>query len=480
MGCKIAIIGAGSNVFGLRMVKDIASVSAKPGSPLAGAEVCLMDIDEQRLEYMHAACQGITRRRDDIQLSFTRTTNRRDAVRGASHVISSIHPGGSKAIVLDAEIPFEHGKKAGRVLAACVNDTMSAGGIMRGARTIPVLTAMLDDMAEVAEPGALLMNYANPMAMNTWAMLDHISDRGYDLHALGLCHGTWFTALLLRAWTGATPDEFTYTCVGINHMAWYTTLRMKDIATGKWIDAYPVIKDNLKDDPPPPTGLLSEVFRREVMDQFGLFCTESSEHLSEYLPFPVRVREDLRDRYFTRSKMGLDNEKLEAAKRWDPARDKEKFEAMLASEKTYAVPPEPSNEYAAWIIEACETPVGANMLPKTFYFHGNVRNDGLVTNLPAGCCVEVPCVALHRGWGNGRPVLATYHGALPSQCAALCQSNIRVQGLVVEACKTGDPEHLRHAMMLDPHVSQVLEPREARALADTLIEAQRQWLPQFA
>ena len=477
MTCKIAILGAGSNVFGLRMIKDIAAVAVKPASPLAGVEICLMDIDEQRLGYMFEACKGMKERHDNLAVSFSKTTNGREAVRGASYVISSIHPGGSRAIVLDAEIPLEHGEKAGRILAGCVNDTMGPGGIMRGARTIPVLKATLDDMASVAEPGAMLLNYANPMAMNTWAMLDHVKERGYDLHPLGLCHGTWFTALLLRAWAGATPDEFAYTCVGINHMAWYVDLQVKDLATGKWVDAYPIIRENLKDDPPPPTGLLSEVFRREVMDQFGYFCTESSEHLSEYVPFPVRVREDLRQRYFTSSGIGLDNEKLDGAKKWNPESDRQKFEAMLASEKTYVVPKEPSNEYAAWIIEACETPVGENMLPKTFYFHGNVRNDALITNLPAGCCVEVPCIAIRRGWGNGRPVLPTYHGALPPQCAALCETNIRVQGLVVEACKTGEPEHLRHAMMLDPHVSQVLEPREARALADALIEAEKEWLP---
>ena len=476
---KISIIGAGSNVFGLRMIKDIAAIASKEKSAISDCEIFLMDIDEQRLSYMQNICDEMKKRNGSLPITFKSSVNRKEALRDASYVISSIHPGGSKAIISDAEIPLKYGEKAGRVLAACVNDTMSVGGIMRGARSIPVLKSMLDDMAAVSEPGALLLNYANPMAMNTWGMFDHIETNEYDLHALGLCHGTWFTALLLRSWCGAVPDEFTYTCVGINHMAWYTDMRMKDLETGKWVDAYPVMIENLREDPPPITWQYSEVFRREVMKQFGYFCTESSEHLSEYVPFPIRVREDLRDKYLMKPNRGLDNQKLEAAKNWTPEADKSKFEKMMSNNKTFVVPDQPSNEYAAWIIEACETPIADNMLPKTFYFHGNVKNTGLITNLPQGCCVEVPCIALHRGWARTNPIVPTYHGALPPQCAALCQSNIRVQELVVLACKTGDPEHLRHAMMLDPHISQVLEPAEARKMADELMEDQKEWLPQF-
>ncbi|MHA1682219.1 MAG: family 4 glycosyl hydrolase [Promethearchaeota archaeon] len=477
---KIAIIGAGSNVFGLRMIKDIGALASKPGSPLADSEIALMDIDEQRLDFMYKIASEIKKRNPDLPLSFSKSTNRRVALKDAGYCITMIHPGGSQAIVYDAEIPLKYGEKVGRILAASVNDTMSTGGIMRGARTIPVLKSILDDMAEVSLPGALLLNWSNPMAMNSWAMFDHIADNGYDLHSVGLCHGTWFTSILLRAWCGATPDEFSYTCAGINHMAWYVDLQFKDFETGKWRDAYPVIKENLKEEPPPISGKLSETWRREVMEQFGYFCTESSEHLSEYVPFPIRVREDLRERYFVETKVGGDNGKLAGAKAWTPEKDREKFESMMEKDKTFTIPSAPSNEYAAWIIDACETPIGANTLPKTFYFHGNVRNDGLITNLPNGCCVEVPCVAVRPGWGHDRPILPTYHGALPPQCAALCQSNIRVQELVVTACKTGNPEYMKYAMMLDPHISQVLEPREARAMATELLELEARWLPQFS
>ncbi|MBD3186933.1 alpha-glucosidase/alpha-galactosidase [Candidatus Bathyarchaeota archaeon] len=477
---KITIIGAGSNAFGLRMIKDIAAHAMAPESPLEGTEIALMDIDEKRLGYMHDIATEMKKRNPDLPLTFTKTTDRRNALKEAGYCITMIHPGGSKAIVLDAELPLKYGEKVGRTLAANVNDTMSAGGIMRGARTIPVLKSILDDMADVSKTGALLLNYSNPMAMNTWAMADHIEDEGYDLHCVGLCHGTWFTAILLRAWCGATPDEFAYTCVGINHMAWYTDLRMKDFETGEWRNAYPVIRENLEEEPPPSSGKLSETLRREIMYQFGYFCTESSGHLSEYLPFPVRVREDLRKRYFHDTRVGLDNRKLDGARKWSPSTDKEKFEERMNNDKTFLIPNQASNEYASWIIEACETDLGANILPKTFYFHGNVRNDGLITNLPQGCCVEVPCMAMRPGWGHDRPVVPTYHGALPPQCAALCQSNIRVQELVVLACKTREPEYLRYAMMLDPHISQVLEPRESRALADELLDAEKQWLPQFA
>ncbi|MHA1732791.1 MAG: family 4 glycosyl hydrolase [Promethearchaeota archaeon] len=477
---KVAIIGAGSNVFGLRMIKDLSAHAARDGSPLQGLEVCLMDIDAQRLRYMSAVCDAMAAKYPDLPVEFSATTNRRDALRDASYVIVMIHPGGSAAIVLDNEVPKKWGERVGRPFMPSVNDTMCPGGIMRGCRTIPVLTGILDDMAEVSRPGALLMNYSNPMAMNTWAMYDLIATNGYDIHCVGLCHGTWGTAVLLRAWLGVLPSEFAYTCIGINHMAWYVDLRMKDPDTGEWVDAYPVLEEHFREDPE-IANVYPDTFRIELWRQFGYYCTESSGHSSEYVPFPVRVRDDLFEKY-NFAKEGKNNAKLEGALAWTPERDRQKFEEMLASPRTVVVPQMPSNEYASWIVAACETPTVDNTaLPSSgpFYFHGNVRNDGLITNLPRGCCVEVPCVAIRPGWGHDRPVVPTFQGELPPQCAALCRTNVNVQELVVRACQRRDPELVKYAMMLDPMTSQVLEPAEARAMAEELLEAQAKWLPQF-
>lgn len=473
---KITIIGAGSNVFGLRMIKDL-SAHARRNPNLAGAELVLMDIDEQRLHYMGEICKQIAAKYPDLPVSFATTTNRRDALADVDYVIVMIHPGGRAAIVSDNEIPKRGGEKVGRPFMPSVNDTVCPGGIMRGCRTVPVLTGILDDMAEVARPGALLLNYSNPMAINTWAMFDHVARHEYDLECVGLCHGVYNTAMLFRAWCGALPQEFTYTCVGINHMAWYLELRMKDFETGEWVDAYPVMRAHL-DEEPPQGDFYPETWRREVWQQFGYFCTESSGHLSEYVPFPIRVRQDLFKKYHL-AKEGRNNAKLAGARAWTPEKDKKKFEKVMAEDRTTTVPDLPSSEYASWIVNACESDPSAMAYAQPFYFHGNVRNAGLVTNLLHGCCVEVPCMAVRSGWGHGRKIVPTYQGRLPPQCAAMCRTNVSVQALVVEACQTGDPEYVKHAMMMDPLTQQVLEPAEARAMAEEMLEDQKQWLPQF-
>lgn len=474
---KITIIGAGSFAFGLHLLKDIASHARLPGSPLAGAEISLMDINAQRLSYAEQIWDAMLRLDESIPLHVTATTDRRKALADAGYVVVAIHPGGNQAIIHDGEIPRKWGERVGRPLMACTNDTMGPGGIMRGARTIPALTEILDDMAEVSLPGALLLNYSNPMAMNTWGMNNHIDSRGYDLHCVGLCHSVWGTAIQLRVWCGALPAEFAYTCVGINHMAWYTELRMIDPDTGRWIDAYPVLKHNFKEEP--PTGdFHPDTFRREILDQFGYYCTEDSGMLSEMVPWPVRARADLFEKYRFETE-GPNIHKTKGALARAPDADRKHFEAILANPRKHVVPETPSLEYVQWIIAASEQAPDRDGVPRPYYFNGNVRNNGVISNLPRECCVEVPCMAMARGWGQTGPLSVAYQGALPPQCAALCQTNVTVHGLVVKACETGDPEYLRHAMMFDPLVSGVLEPAEARAMADELLEAEKQWLPQF-
>jgi alpha-galactosidase len=474
---KITIIGAGSFAFGLTLLRDLASHALMAQSPLKHAEICLMDIDQPRLAYTEQLWHAMRKITPDIPLKVWATTNRRDALRDASYVVVAIHPGGNHAIVLDCEIPKKWGEKVGRPLMASTNDTMSAGGIMRALRTIPVLNSILDDMAEVAMPGALLLNYSNPMAMNTWGMNDHIAANEYDLHTVGLCHSVWGTAILFRVWCGVLPDEFTYTCVGINHMAWYTKMQMKDPDTGKWIDAYPVLKHNLVESP--PTGdFHPDTFRREVLKQFGYFCTEDSGMLSEMVPWPVRTRDDLFEKYRFKTE-GTNVHKLAGAKMWTPEQDQKHFEKILESPRNYAARNIPSQEYVQWIIAACEGVPDSMGTPLPYYFNGNVQNHGIITNLPYGCCVEVPCMATRRGWGQKGPILTTYQGDLPPQCAALCNTNVQVHNLVIKAYQTGNPEYVKYAMMLDPHISQVLEPPEARAMTEEFLEAEKKWLPEF-
>lgn len=474
---KITVIGAGSYSFGLRIMKDLASMSLQDNSPLKESEVVLMDIDSVRLDYMMQIYKKMQELYPNIPLKVTATTDLRQAVTDTSYVIVAIHPGGRKAIVSDNEIPKKYGDKAGRPLMPCKGDTLSAGGIMRGCRSIPAMLEIVDAMAEKAHKDALLMNYSNPIAMIVWAMNEHIERNNYDVNVVGLCHGVHETAILFRVWCGALPSEFAYTCAGINHMSWYVDMRMKDFETGKWIDAYPVLKNNLKESPP-SGDFHPETFRREVMDQIGYFCTEDSSSLSEFVPWPVRTRQELFDKYRFASE-GPNMKKLAGAKKWNADIDKKHFENILSKPRNYRVPDKPSFEYVSWIINACETPPFDDAYPKTYYFYGNVKNENIITNLPYGCCVEVPCIAVGRGWSQQGPIVSTFQGDLPPQCAALCRTNINVQELVVKACLEGDPEYVGQAMILDPHICQVLEPSEARAMANEMLEDQRKWLPQF-
>jgi alpha-galactosidase len=474
---KITIIGAGSFAFGLHLLRDLASHSNLPNSSLKDSEICLMDINETRLNYTLKSWELMKELNSTIPLKVTATTDRLKALKDAGYVIVAIHPGGNQAIVLDGEIPKKWGEKVGRPLMASTNDTMGPGGIMRGARTVPVLNSILDDMAKVSLPGALLLNYSNPMAINTWGMNDHIKLNNYDLHTVGLCHSVWGTAIIFRVWCGVLPQEFTYTCVGINHMAWYTKMQMLDDETGKWIDAYPTLKHNLKESP--PTGdFHPDTYRREVLDQFGYFCTEESGMLSEMVPWPIRTRSDLFEKYRLKTE-GPNIHKVAGAKLWTPESDKKHFEEIIANKRKYAVPNTPSLEYVQWIIAACEDVPDPNGNPIPFYFNGNVQNNGLISNLPDDCCVEIPCMATRKGWGQTSPIIPTYHGEIPIQCAAMCNSNIQVHRMVVKACQTGNPEYLTFALMYDPLISQVLEPSETRLMAEELFEAEKQWLPQF-
>ena len=474
---KITIIGAGSFAFGLHLLRDIAAHARLPNSSLKDSEICLMDINSQRLSYTEQLWKKMKEVDPNIPLKVWATTDRKKALQDAGYVVVAIHPGGNKAIVLDGEIPKKWGKKVGRPLMASTNDTMGPGGIMRGARTIPVLNSILDDMAKVSLPGALLLNYSNPNAINGWGMNNHIQDNNYDLHNVGLCHSVWGTAIIFRLWCGVLPNEFTYTCAGINHMAWYTKMMMKDFDTGKWIDAYPTLKANLKESP--PTGdYHPDTLRTEILNQFGYYCTEDSGMTSEMVPWPVRTRADLFEKYRFATE-GPNIHKVAGAKLWSPESDEAHFESILAKPRNYAVPDTPSLEYVQWIIAACEQSPDKDGVPTPYYFNGNVRNDGIITNLPEGCCVEVPCFATRKGWSQQGPIITAFQGDLPPQCAALCMTNVQVHGLVVKACETGDTEYLKYALMMDPLISQVLEPSESRLMGEELIEAEKQWLPQF-
>lgn len=422
----ITLIGAGSAVFAQRLLVDILSTPA-----LAGSEIRLTDIDPVRLSTAEAMVRQVA-----AQLgggaTVTATLDRRQALAGAGYVINAIQVGGHAATLLDFNIPRKYGLKQ------TIADTLGVGGVFRTLRTLPVLLQICRDMEELC-PGALLLNYTNPMAMLMLAV-----GRATGIKGVGLCHSIQHTSRLLAKYCNLPYEEISFRAAGINHMAWFTEFRHQGA------DAYPLLWQAMADAEVYATNKVRfELFRR-----LGYFMTESSEHLSEYVPYFLK-RDDLIkrfeipvDEYIRRSERNL--------RRFQEVRAKvdagEAFELVA------------SNEYAAPIIAAMETGV-------PFVFYGNVMNTQLITNLPPDSCVEVPCLVDHAG------VQPTHFGALPPELAALNRTNIHVQQLTVEAALTGNRDHVYHAVMLDPHAASTLSLDEIWAMTDELIEAHGPALP---
>jgi alpha-galactosidase len=429
---KITFIGAGSTVFAKNLMGDILSFPE-----LAGSTLTLFDIDPDRLSTSKIVAHKVAGALGATPKIET-TTNRRAALDGADYAICMIQVAGYKpGTVIDFEIPKKYG------LRATIADTLGIGGIMRGLRTIPVLLDISRDMQELC-PDVTFLNYVNPMAMNTWAIL-----KATPIRTVGLCHSVQGTAMQLAADIGVPFNEIHYVAAGINHMAFY--LRFE--RDGE--DLYPLLHQVIEEGRVPDWNRV----RYEMLARLGYFVTESSEHFSEYVPwFIKRDRPDLIERF----NIPLDEYIRRCENQiadWETMRVE--FEDPAKSIKV-----ERSHEYGSQIIHSIET--GA---PCVIY--GNVLNHGLIDNLPPGCCVEVPCLVDKNG------VQPTHIGALPPHLAALMQTNINVQALTVEAALTGKREHVYHAAMLDPHTAAELSLEQIWSLVDDLIDAHGDWLPEF-
>lgn len=436
---KVVMIGAGSAGFCRTLIQDIIWYPA-----LQDIHFVLMDVDPQRLQLVDQVMAQF-KKQHNLKCSFSATTDLTAALTDADFAISMIQVGGLEPYNLDISIPLKYG------VDQCVGDTMNPGGLFRGLRHVAAFVEMLKAMESVSSPDIIFMNYANPMAINCRAMqkaFPHIA-------SVGLCHGVQHTTGFLAAWLGIPEEEFDALPAGINHMAWFLKLQHK----GK--DLYPLIWEKLENEGVPNM----ENYRMEMMKAAGLFMTESSGHLSEYLPY-FRHRRDLQDLlggkgfagetrcYLTMCEEGL-----------------EKYNAEMhawASGET-PVPYDPkarSVEYAAAIMNAKVT-------GEITQFAGNIANKGFIENLPYDACVEVPVYVDRLGMHG------THIGKLPPVCAALCQSNVSFQELAAEAALTGDRELAYQACLMDPLTSAVLAPHEIRNMMDEMFDAQIQWLPQF-
>ena len=430
---KIALIGAGSVIWTRRLMYDVLSFPE-----LAGSTLSLMDIDPLRLDTARKTVETLVAQ-TGAPVRVEATLDRREAVRGADYVIFAVQVGMHEATLLDFEIPRKYG------LRQTIADTLGVGGIFRGLRTIPVLLGLLRDMEEVC-PGALLLNYVNPMAILCLA-----AARASSIQTVGLCHSVQGTAAQLAALPRAAPRGG-------------GTPRGRDQPHGLvpgaappgGEDPYPRLWELLEQGRAPSRDRV----RFEMLRRLGYFVTESSEHMAEYVPYFLK-----REAWCGRFNIPMD----EYVRR--SARNLEEFEETRRTvEAGESFELRRSHEYAADIIHALQT-------GRDWSFNGNVPNSldrrtaALIPNLPADAVVEVPCLV------NGAGVQPVHAGELPAQLAGLNRSHVTVHQLAVEAALTGNRDALYQAVMLDPHTASVLSLDEMWAMTDELIAAHGDALP---
>jgi alpha-galactosidase len=430
---KVAIIGAGSIVFCKTLMLDIL---ATPG--LQDTEFALMAPSTGRTSQVEEFANRVIKA-NGLKAKAWKTTDRREALKDADYVIATFQVGGVQGFEVDYQIPYKYG------VDQCIGDTLGPGGIFRALRSIPAVMDMCHDMEEVC-PNAYLLNYVNPMAMICWAIGQT------KIPFVGLCHGVQTTLDLISGYVDVPKEQIDFLAAGINHMAWF----LKIMHNGK--DMYPLLRERFE----LPEYYVNEKVRGEVFRHFGYFMTESTGHLSEYLPY-FRKNQKALDLYCDEPAFGGETGAYLNWCRY--VAGKYEGQQILKDETTDL--PKRSIEYGSYIIEALKT-------GKTFKLNGNVINDGMITNLPDDCCAEYPLYVDRTG------IHKTFVGNLPSQCAALNLTNINVQRLTVEAGLSGDPEKVVQACALDPLTGAKLTLNEIRDMSAEMLEAESQWLPQFA
>lgn len=472
---KITFMGAGSTVFAKNVLGDSMVTPA-----LAESTIALYDIDATRLEESAAMLGAINRNNGSKARieKYLGVENRKEALRNANYVVNAIQVGGyDPCTITDFEIPKKYG------LQQTIADTLGVGGVFRALRTIPVLLDFARDIEEVC-PNAWLLNYSNPMAMLTGAVL-----RLTDVKAVGLCHSVQVCASTLLTELGmGYDDKVQWKIAGINHQAWLLECKRDGV------DLYPEIKrrallynqgkldigtfeERLKmycGDTQPDEGFVKgfreaydlykekglhgDMVRLELMRRFGYYITESSEHNAEYTPYFIKSRyPELIEKYH----IPLDEYPrrcIHQIEDWKKRGHELTQNPSLSHTRTH--------EYASYIMEAMET-------NNAITIGGNVLNRGLITNLPSNACVEVPCLVNRNG------VQPTVIGDLPEQCAALNRTNINVHLLAIEAARTLKKDYIYQAVMLDPHASSELSIDDIVSMCDDLIEAHGSWLPKY-
>jgi alpha-galactosidase len=442
---KITFIGAGSTVFMKNIVGDVLQRPA-----LSGATIALMDINPQRLEESAIVVNKLISTLG-VKAKAETYSDQRKALSGADFVVVAFQIGGYEpCTVTDFEVPKKYG------LRQTIADTLGVGGIMRGLRTVPHLWKICEDILAVC-PDAIMLQYVNPMAINTWA----IAEKYPAIKQVGLCHSVQGTAMELAHDLDIPYEEIRYRSAGINHMAFYLTFEHCQ-PDGTYKNLYPDLVRAYREGRAPKPGWnprCPNKVRYEMLTRLGYFVTESSEHFAEYTPYFIKEgREDLIEKFG----IPLDEYPkrcIEQIERW-----KGQAEAYRSAEKIEVAQ---SKEYASSIINSVWTGE-----PSVIY--GNVRNNGCITSLPANCAAEVPCLVDASG------IQPTFIGDLPPQLTALIRTNVNVQELTVQALMTENREHIYHAAMMDPHTAAELDLDQIWSLVDDLLAAHGDWLPAWA
>ncbi len=441
MSFKVAFIGAGSIGFTRGLLRDLLAVKE-----FQNIKVAFTDINEHNLSMVTELCQrDIDENGLDIQIQAT--TDRREAVRDARYVFNVVRIGGIEAYQYDIDIPLKYG------IDQCVGDTLCAGGIMYGQRGIVAILDFCKDIREVAEPGCILLNYANPNAMVTWAC-----NKYGGVRTIGLCHGVQHGHEQLANVLGLKKEEVDIICAGINHQTWYVQVKHNgEDMTGKLLEAFEKHPEYSK----------TEKVRIDMLRRFGYYSTESNGHLSEYVPWYRKRPEEIKDwidmGIWINGETGGYLRVTTEGRNW--------FETDFPNwmkEPPFEYKGElRSKEHGSYILEGLET-------GRLYRGHFNVVNNGTITNLPDDAIVEVP------GYVDRNGINIPKVGDLPLGCAAVCNTSISVQRMSVEAAVKGDDTLLRQAMMMDPLVGAVCNPPEIWQLVDEMLVAQKKWLPQYS
>ncbi len=437
---KITFIGAGSIGFTRKLLKDILSVEE-----LQDTQIAFTDINAHNLEMVTQLCQ-----RDidanHLTIRIQSTIDRRKALEKADYVVNVVRIGGLEAFEKDVDIPLRYG------VDQCVGDTLCAGGIMYGQRGIAAILEFCKDIREVSNPDCIMLNYANPNAMVTWAC-----NKYGKVKTIGLCHGVQHGHQQIANVLGVKKSELDIICAGINHQTWYIQVRYKgQDMTGKLLEAFEAHEEYSK----------TEKVRIDMLRRFGYYSTESNGHLSEYVPWYRKRDDEIMDWIdlsdWINGETGGYLRVCTEGRNW--------FETdfpnwMTGKPEVYDYSTR-SEEHGSYIIEGLET-------GRVYRGHFNVVNDGTITNLPTDAIVEVP------GYVDANGINIPIVGDLPLGCAAVCNASISVQRLAVEAAVHGDDHLLRQAMMMDPLVGAVCNPPEIWQMTDEMLIEEEQWLPQY-